>query len=381
MSQTDDQELLEMYLTSLTTAFDPHTTYMSPDSVKNFEIMMQLKLEGIGASLQGVDGYTVVKKLIPGGAAEKEGHLKLEDKIIAVGEGESGELVDVVDMKLNDVVKLVRGKRGTIVRLQVTSLKDPKPHVVKITREEIQLKDSEARGKVFEAGRRSDGKPYRVGVINLPSFYMDMEGARHGDPNYKSTTRDVRRILEEFKHEGVDAVVMDLRTNGGGSLSEAISLTGLFLKDGPVVQVKDADGRVQAYDDHHAGIEWSGPLVVVISKFSASASEIFAGAIQDYDRGLIVGDKSTHGKGTVQSLLEPGRAVVPRSQSAEDGRVEDHDPAVLPSRRRQHAASRRALRHRTALAEHAPRTWARPIWTIRCRSTRCRPSRSPSSTR
>jgi carboxyl-terminal processing protease len=309
MGQTDDQELLEMYLTSLTTAFDPHTTYMSPETVKNFEIMMQLKLEGIGASLQGVDGYTVVKKIIPGGAAEKESHLKLEDKIIGVGQGESGELVDVVDMKLNDVVKMIRGDRGTVVRLQVVSLKDPKPHVVKITREEIQLKDSEARGKVFEAGRASNGKPYRVGVINLPSFYMDMEAARHGDPNYKSTTRDVKRILEEFKASGVDAVVMDLRTNGGGSLQEAITLTGLFLKDGPVVQVKDADNRVQPYDDHHVGIEWSGPLVVVISKFSASASEIFAGAIQDYGRGLIVGDKSTHGKGTVQSLQNLGERL------------------------------------------------------------------------
>jgi carboxyl-terminal processing protease len=309
MSQTDEQELLEMYLTSLTTAFDPHTTYMSPSSVENFEIMMQLKLEGIGASLQGVDGYTVVKKIIPGGAAEKEGQLKLEDKIIAVGEGESGELVDVVDMKLNDVVKMIRGKHGTVVRLQAISLKDPKPHIIKITREEIQLKDSEARGKVFDAGHKSDGKPYKVGVINLPSFYMDMEGARHGDPNYKSTTRDVRRILDEFKQQSVDAVVMDLRTNGGGSLSEAITLTGLFLKEGPVVQVKGPDGPAQSYDDHHPGIEWSGPLVVVISKFSASASEIFAGAIQDYGRGLIVGDTSTHGKGTVQSLLNLGEQL------------------------------------------------------------------------
>ena len=309
MGQTDDQELLEMYLTSLTTAFDPHTTYMAPASVENFEIMMQLKLEGIGASLQGMDGYTVVKKIIPGGAAEKEKELKLEDKIIAVGEGDSGELTDVVDMKLNDVVKMIRGKRDTIVRLQAISLKDPKPHIVKITREEIQLKDSEARGKVFDAGHKSDGKPYRVGVINLPSFYMDMEGARHGDPNYKSTTRDVRRILDEFKQQGVDAVVMDLRTNGGGSLSEAITLTGLFLKEGPVVQVKGPEGPAQCYDDHHPGIEWSGPLVVVISKFSASASEIFAGAIQDYNRGLIVGDTSTHGKGTVQSLLNLGEQL------------------------------------------------------------------------
>ena len=309
MRQTDAEELLEMYLTSLTTAFDPHTTYMSPSSVENFKIMMQLKLEGIGASLQGVDGYTVVKKIIPGGAAEKEGHLKLDDKIIAVGEGESGELVDVVDMKLNDVVKMIRGKPGTVVRLQLTSVKDPKPHEVKITRATIELKDSEARGEIFDAGRRGDGKPYKIGVINLPSFYMDMDGARQGLPNYKSTTRDVHNILEDFKQKGVDAVVLDLRNNGGGSLTEAIKLTGLFIYDGPVVQVKDADGRVTPYPDPDPDIDWNGPLVVVISKFSASASEIFAGAIQDYNRGLIVGDKSTHGKGTVQSLLDLGEQL------------------------------------------------------------------------
>ncbi|MGA2254370.1 MAG: carboxy terminal-processing peptidase [Thermoguttaceae bacterium] len=309
MRQTDAEELLEMFLTSLTTAFDPHTTYMSPSSVENFKIMMQLKLEGIGASLQGVDGYTVVKKIIPGGAAEKEGRLKLDDKIIAVGEGETGELVDVVDMKLNDVVKMIRGKPGTVVRLQLTSVKDPKPHVIKITRATIELKDSEARGEIFDAGHRADGKPYKIGVINLPSFYMDMDGARQGLPNYKSTTRDVHNILEDFKQKGVDAVVLDLRNNGGGSLTEAIKLTGLFIYDGPVVQVKDADGRVNSYPDPDPDIDWNGPLVVVISKFSASASEIFAGAIQDYSRGLIVGDKSTHGKGTVQSLLDLGEQL------------------------------------------------------------------------
>ncbi len=309
MRQTDAEELLEMYLTSLTTAFDPHTTYMSPSSVENFKIMMGLKLEGIGASLQGVDGYTVVKQIIPGGAAEKEGHLKVEDKIIAVGEGESGELVDVVDMKLNDVVKMIRGKPGTVVRLQLTSVKDPKPREIRITRATIELKNSEAQGEVFDAGRRPDGKPFKIGVINLPSFYMDMDGARQGNPDYRSTTRDVRRILHGFKQKGVEAVVLDLRTNGGGSLTEAISLTGLFIDDGPVVQVKDADGRVSPYVPSDPGMDWSGPLVVVVSKFSASASEIFAGAIQDYHRGLIVGDKSTHGKGTVQSLLNLGEQL------------------------------------------------------------------------
>jgi carboxyl-terminal processing protease len=309
MRQTDSDELLEMYLTSLTTSLDPHTTYMSPATVENFDIMMRLKLEGIGASLQGTDGYTVVKKIIPGGAAKKEGSLKLEDKIIAVGEGEKGELVDVVDMKLNDVVKMIRGAPGTVVRLQVISLKNPTPHIVKITRATIELKDGEAHKEVFEVGRRGDGKPYKVGVIDLPSFYVDMDAARQGRPDYKSATRDVRNILVEFNNEGVDAVVMDLRNNGGGSLTEAISLTDLFVNDGPVVQVKDANSVVQPYEEHDHAAVWNGPLVVVINRLSASASEIYAGAIQDYKRGLIVGDKSTHGKGSVQSLLNLGQQL------------------------------------------------------------------------
>ncbi|MGA2031403.1 MAG: carboxy terminal-processing peptidase [Thermoguttaceae bacterium] len=307
--QTDSDELLEMYLTAMTTALDPHTDYMSPGTLENFEIMMRLELEGIGASLQGVDGYTVVKKIIPGGAADKDGRLKLDDKILAVGEGETGEMVDVVDMKLNDVVKMIRGKPGTTVRLEVVAMGSPERKIIKIGRAKIELKDSEARGKVFEFGRRGDGKPYKVGVIDLPSFYMDMSGARRGLADFRSTTRDVRKILDDFNAQGVDAVVLDLRKNGGGSLTEAINLTGLFIKDGPVVQVKDAEGRVTPYNDLDPSISWSGPLVVLISKFSASASEILAGAIQDYGRGLIVGDHATHGKGTVQSLLDLGQQL------------------------------------------------------------------------
>ncbi|MGD0897723.1 MAG: carboxy terminal-processing peptidase [Thermoguttaceae bacterium] len=309
MHQTSDEDLLEMYLTSLTTAFDPHTSYMSPSSVEEFKIMMRLQLEGIGASLQSVDGLTVVKTIIPGGAADREGHLKVEDKIIGVGDGENGEITDIVDMVLRDVVHMIRGKPGTVVRLQVTSTKDPQPKIIKITRATIELKDHEAKGEIFDAGRRADGRPYRVGVIDLPSFYMDMEGARHGMTEFKSTTRDVRRILDDFNTKQVDAVVLDLRKNGGGSLTEAINLTGLFINDGPVVQVKDADGRVTPYNDLDPTISWSGPLVVLISKFSASASEILAGAIQDYGRGLVVGDHATHGKGTVQSLLNLGEQL------------------------------------------------------------------------
>ena len=309
MHQTDEEELLEMYLSSLTTAFDPHTSYMSPSTYKNFKIVFSLKLEGIGASLQSVDGHTVVKKIIPGGAADKHGELQVEDKIVGVGQGEEGEIGDTVDMKLKDVVKQIRGKRGTVVRLEVISADGPGRKVITITREKIELKDSEAQSEIFEAGRKADGQPYKIGVIDLPSFYMDMEAARRRDPNFKSTTRDVRRILEAFNQKGVDAVILDLRRNGGGSLTEAIQLTGLFIDDGPVVQVKDGDGRVQPYYDPDSGTAWAGPLAVLTSKFSASASEILAGAIKDYRRGLIIGDHATHGKGTVQSLKDVGEEL------------------------------------------------------------------------
>jgi carboxyl-terminal processing protease len=302
--QTDDDELLERYLTAMTSAFDPHSSYMAPSTLDNFNIQMKLELDGIGASLRGVDGYTVVQNIIPGGAADKNGGIKPEDKIVGVGEGTSGPMEDIVDMKLNDVVKKIRGKRGTVVRLEVEP-KDGGAHkTVAITRDRIELKDSEARGEVIERGKKADGTPYKIGIIQLPSFYMDMDGARLGLADYKSTTRDVRRLLEEFKAKKADAVVVDLRWNGGGSLTEAVNMTGLFIDGGPIVQVKDSAGRTQPYKDPEPGLVWEGPLVVMINKFSASASEIFAGAIQDYNRGLIIGDHSTHGKGTVQQLFD-----------------------------------------------------------------------------
>ena len=195
----------------------------------------------------------------------------------------------------------------------------------------------------------------KIGVIQLPSFYMDMDGARLGLTDYKSTTRDVRRLLEEFKTKNVDAVVVDLRWNGGGSLTEAVNMTGLFIDQGPVVQVKGSDGRTQPYKDPEPGLVWEGPLVVMINKFSASASEIFAGAIQDYGRGIVIGDQSTHGKGTVQQLFDLGNALFRAARSAEHGRAEAHDSAVLSPRRRQHAESRRRVRRRTAVAHHAAR--------------------------
>lgn len=307
--QTDNDELLERYLTAMTSAFDPHSSYMAPSTLDNFNIQMKLELDGIGASLRGIDGYTVVQNVIPGGAADKNGGLKPEDKIVGVGEGPSGPMEDIVDMKLNDVVKKIRGKRGTIVRLEVEPKEGGGRKTLAITRDKVELKDSEARSEIKERGKKADGTPYRVGVIQLPSFYMDMDGARMGLTDYKSTTRDVRRLLEQFKKERVDAVVVDLRWNGGGSLTEAVNMTGLFIDNGPVVQVKGPDGRTQPYKDPEAGLVWEGPLVVMINKFSASASEIFAGAIQDYNRGIVIGDKSTHGKGTVQQLFDLGNAL------------------------------------------------------------------------
>ncbi|HTU24172.1 MAG TPA: S41 family peptidase, partial [Pirellulales bacterium] len=289
--QTDNIELLERYLTALTTAYDPHSSYMAPDSSTDFEIQMKLTLDGIGASLQATpEGDTVIQKIIPGGAADKDGRLKKDDKVLAVAQDESNDFVDVTDMKLRDVVKLIRGRRGTTVRLKVLPAHASEPKIYNIVRAQVELTESEARSQIVEDGRKANGAPYKIGIIDLPSFYMDMEGFRD-DPtgNYKSTTRDVARLLEKFNAEKVDAVVLDLRRNGGGSLTESINLTGLFIDNGPVVQVKDSDKRTQPYNDPERGMLWSGPLVVLTSKFSASASEIFAGAIQDYHRGLVVG--------------------------------------------------------------------------------------------
>jgi carboxyl-terminal processing protease len=306
MQQTKSDELLEMFLTAVTTSYDPHTTYMSPTTLENFEIQMRLNLDGIGAQLTLEDGYTNITKIIPGGAADLQGDLTVKDRIVSVGQGDDGEMVDVIDMKLNDVVAKIRGKAGTTVRLGIIHDGSAETVEVIIVRAKIQLRDSEAKGKVLEHQLGTNGKKYKVGIINLPSFYMDMEAARKGVKDYRSTTRDVRKIIDGFKKDGVDAIVMDLSTNGGGSLTEAIDLTGLFIDQGTVVQVKNPDGKVAQYDDRNPGTAWDGPLVVVCSKFSASASEIFAGAIADYDRGIVIGDSATHGKGTVQSLLELG---------------------------------------------------------------------------
>ncbi|GAA4426148.1 carboxy terminal-processing peptidase [Bremerella cremea] len=312
IAQTSEDELLEVYLTSITSSYDPHTTYMSPGTLENFNIQMRLNLEGIGAALLSEDGYCKVSKVIPGGAADKHGKknaeekLEPEDVIVSVGQGTDGEMVDVVDMKLNDVVDLIRGKANSIVRLGVKKKGKGETKIYNITRAKVALTDSEARGEVIDA-TTPDGRKMKIGWIDLPSFYLDMEAARSGNPNVKRSTIDVARLLADFRTKGVEAVVLDLRRNGGGSLTEAIDLTGLFIDEGPVVQVKDAENNVHPYKDINRGMLWDGPLVVLTSKMSASASEILAGAIQDYGRGIVVGDEQTHGKGTVQTLLDLGR--------------------------------------------------------------------------
>jgi len=307
--QTDSDDLLEMFLTSVTTGYDPHSTYMSPGTLNDFTIQMSLNLEGIGAQLREKDGKTVITRVIPGGAAAKHGKLTADDVIVSVGQGDEGEMVDIVEMPLTDVVDLIRGRAGTQVRLGVRPGGVGDIEIYKITRARIELEESAARGEVIEHAVPGQEEKLKIGYINLPSFYLDMESAKQDKRDFRSSTRDVRRILEDFKTKGVDGVVLDLSKNGGGSLTEAINLTGLFIDRGPVVQVKNSDGSVQQYADEDSGTIWAGPLLVMTSKFSASASEILAGAIKDYERGIVVGDPATHGKGTVQTLMDLGQQL------------------------------------------------------------------------
>jgi carboxyl-terminal processing protease len=300
--QLDNYDLLEMYLSDLATCADPHSSYMSPNTLDDFDIAMRLNLDGIGALLRSDNGQTIVTEVVPGGAAAADGRLKPNDRIVAVAQGDNN-FVDVVDGKLREIVKLIRGPRGTKVQLKVVPAGKVEPIVYDLTRKKIELKSQEARFEIVEQGKKGDGKPYRLGVIDLPSFYADTgRGSEKGES--KSATEDVRKILNEFMFKGVDGVILDLRNNGGGSLSEALALTGLFIDRGPIVQVKGSDGRVQRRDDPEKGIVYGGPLMVLVNRFSASASEILAGALQDYGRALIMGDSATHGKGTVQAVID-----------------------------------------------------------------------------
>ena len=305
--QVNAEDVFQMFINAYTTSIDPHTDYFSPRTSENFKIRMSLSLEGIGAVLQSDNEYTLVREIVKGGPAEKSGKLHADDRITGIGQGDNGEIVDVVGWRLDDVVDLIRGPKNSVVRLQVlpkgAGLDGPSK-IVKLTRNTIQLEEQAAQKSVIEV---PDGNAKtRVGVIELPTFYMDFDARMAGDENYRSTTRDVRKLLNELKKDNVSGVIIDLRANGGGSLAEATELTGLFVGPGPVVQVKNSQGKVQIERSTEEGVAYSGPLAVLVDGSSASASEIFAGAIQDYKRGVILGEP-TFGKGTVQNLVDLNR--------------------------------------------------------------------------
>jgi carboxyl-terminal processing protease len=305
--QLDDQDAFQTFMDAYAHSTDPHTDYLGPREAENFDIMMKLSLEGIGATLQTRDDYTTVFDLVPGGPAAKSGKLKPGDRIVAVGQGESGPLTEVIGWRVDDVVKLIRGKKDTTVRLEILPADagvDGKHELISLVRQKVVVQDQAAKSKVIEI---KDGDVSRkIGVIDLPSFYSDFGARREGDKDFRSATRDVAKLLGELKAQGVEGIVMDLRNNGGGSLDEADSLTGLFIDQGPVVQVRSAGGDVKAQGDDDPGMAWSGPMAVLVNRGSASASEIFAAAIQDYGRGLIIGEP-TFGKGTVQNLVDMDR--------------------------------------------------------------------------
>jgi carboxyl-terminal processing protease len=310
-NEFDNDDVIQIYLTALAHVYDPHSDYMGKSELENFSIGMKLSLYGIGALLQSEDGICKIKSLTDGGPAQRSKQLKADDKIIAVAQSNQPP-VEVVDMKLSKVVEQIRGAKGTEVRLTIIPSDAPNSTVRKVVtliRDEIKLEDSAAKAKILElpVEKKAAGQPstVRLGVIDLPSFYsgFELEGRRNAGEQ-KSTTTDVAKLLRKLKQENVSGVILDLRRNGGGSLEEAINLTGLFIKEGPVVQVRDSEGRNFEDNDPDSSIWYDGPLVVLTSRFSASASEILAGALQDYGRALIVGDSSTHGKGTVQSLLQ-----------------------------------------------------------------------------
>jgi carboxyl-terminal processing protease len=301
LEQTESHEVLELFLSSMTHCLDPHSSYMSPQTLSDFEMIMRLSLEGIGARLKYEDGYTVVEEVIQGGAAFADGRLTKGDRIIGVSSDAVSDYVDVVEMKLTKVVEMIRGKKGTKVKLQIRK-ETEEVQEIELTRTEVKMTEDEVKGKVIEASEWQDGQSGRIGVLKIPSFYRDFQGANRGG-EFKSTSRDVKAVLDEFKRQDVRMLIVDLRWNGGGALQEAIEVSGLFISRGSVVQVKEPGDSVQVYEDEDEDVYWRKPMIVVCNRFSASASEIFAGAIKDYRRGIVVGDRTTHGKGTVQNVV------------------------------------------------------------------------------
>ncbi len=304
VNKLDSDDVFETFMNAFAMTLDPHSNYLSPRQSEEYKIQMSLSYEGIGASLQLDDEFVQVMNVIPGGPAAADGRLKANDRITAVGQQDSKEMVDVVGWELDDVVQKIRGPRGSKVRLQILpggAAPGATEYVLELTRDKIKLEEQAAKKQVIKVDR--DGEPVNVGVITVPSFYQDFEARNRGDKDYVSTTRDVRRLIGELRKDKIVSLVLDLRGNGGGHLTEATALTGLFINQGPVVQLRDTNGRIEVLDDPEPTVAYNGPLVVLVDRFSASASEIFAAAIQDYRRGIVIGQQ-TFGKGTVQNLYE-----------------------------------------------------------------------------
>lgn len=302
-------EAFQIIMSALTDAVDPHTTYYNPFFAQAFNESMSNTLEGIGAQLALENEMVTIKMIIAGGPAFKDGRLEINDRIIAVAQGNE-EFEDIIGWRLDAAVSKIKGPKGTVVKLKVLPAgqdMNAQPKVIELTREKIILEEGSAKYEIKNI-KADDGQPYKLGVITLPKFYIDFEALRRRDPDYKSTTRDIRLILDTLNQKEVDGIVLDLRNNGGGSLQEAIELTGLFIDQGPVVQVRDVRNRIEVNSDKEQGVAWDGPFGVIINRFSASASEIFAGAIQDYGRGIVLGSTS-FGKGTVQSAVDMSRFI------------------------------------------------------------------------
>ena len=307
ITELNTEDVFTFFMNAFAQSIEPHTAYLSARTSKNFEISMKLSLEGIGALLGRENEYTLISSVVPGGPADKDGRLAAGDRITAVGQGNDGKMVDVIGWRVDDVVDLIRGPKDTIVRLEVlpedVSVSGP-TSLIDIVRNEVKLEEQAAKSEIIEMPvEGSDDKVVKIGVIDLPVFYMDFNGRAQNKPDYRSSTRDVRRLIGELEEQGVVGIVVDLRNNGGGSLLEATTLTGLFIDTGPVVQVRNSSGRISLEEDVDPGMAWEGPLAVLVNRYSASASEIFAAAIQDYGRGVVIGEP-TFGKGTVQSLLD-----------------------------------------------------------------------------
>ena len=307
ITELNTEDVFTFFMNAFAQSIEPHTAYLSARTSKNFEISMKLSLEGIGALLGRENEYTLISSVVPGGPADKDGRLAAGDRITAVGQGNDGKMVDVIGWRVDDVVDLIRGPKDTIVRLEVLPEDvsvSGSTSLIEIDRNEVKLEEQAAKSEIIEMPvEGSDDKVVKIGVIDLPVFYMDFNGRAQNKPDYRSSTRDVRRLIGELEEQGVTGIVVDLRNNGGGSLLEATTLTGLFIDTGPVVQVRNSSGRISLEEDVDPGMAWEGPLAVLVNRYSASASEIFAAAIQDYGRGVVIGEP-TFGKGTVQSLLD-----------------------------------------------------------------------------